>query len=57
MDYQEMYREIADNHAEHWGGEFAEMVASDKRLKAIAEEYPEIFAKAQEDFNAYLRSL
>lgn len=57
MDYKEMYREIADNHAEHWGGEFAEMIASDKRLAELAKEYPEVYAKAQEDFNAYLRSL
>lgn len=57
MNYQEMYKAIADNHADHWGGEFAEMLESDKKIKQLENEYPELFAQAQNDFNNYLRSL
>ena len=57
MNYQEMYKAIADNHSDHFGGEFAEMLESDKRIKSLEQEFPELYAKAQEDFNNYLRSL
>ena len=57
MNYQEIYKAIADNHADHFGGEYAEMLESDKRIMLLEQEFPELFAKAQEDFNNYLRSL
>ncbi len=57
MNYKEMYNLITDNHSEHWGGTFEDMLASDKKLKAVAEQYPELYAKAQADFNEYLGSL
>jgi flagellar motor protein MotB len=57
MTYQEMYRLIADNHSEHWGGTFADMVASDKALAVAKSNYPEIYAQAQADFNEYLSKI
>ncbi len=57
MNYQEMYNLIADNHSEHWGGTFEDMVASDKKLKAVSEQCPDLYAKAQADFNAMLSKM
>jgi hypothetical protein len=57
MNYQEMYNLIADNHSQHWGGEFADMVASDNALEYAKSQNPDVYAKAQEDFNAYLSKL
>lgn len=57
MNYKEIYQAIADNHAEHWGGTFADMVASDIALEKIANDYPEIYAKAQADFNEMLSKM
>jgi hypothetical protein len=57
MNYQEMYKAIADNHSAHWGGDFAEMVESDKKIAQLEIDYPELFAEALEAHNARLRSL
>jgi hypothetical protein len=57
MNYKEMYQEIANNHSEHWGGTFQEMMESDKKLDVLRNQYPDLYAKAQADFNEYLRSL
>jgi hypothetical protein len=57
MNYDEMLKEISANHADHWGGTFAEMTASDKRVAELAEQYPEIYAKALADFNEMLRKM
>jgi hypothetical protein len=56
MNYQEMYKAIADNHSAHWGGDFAEMVESDKKIAQLEIDYPELFAEALEAHNEKLRS-
>lgn len=57
MTYEEMYKAIVENHSEHWGGTFADMMASDKKLKALANEYPELYTQAQADFNEVLSNM
>jgi hypothetical protein len=57
MNYQEMYNLIAENHSEHWGGTFADMVASDNALEYAKANNPDVYAKAQADFNEYLSKL
>jgi hypothetical protein len=57
MTYDEMLKEISANHSEHWGGTYAEMKASDERLKGIAEQYPELYKQALDDFNEMLRKM
>jgi hypothetical protein len=57
MNYQEMYNLILDNHAEHWGGSFSDMVASDKQLDEAIANYPVIYAQAQADFNESLSKM
>jgi hypothetical protein len=57
MNYQEMYNLIVDNHSEHWGGSFEAMLASDAKLVVAKSSYPELYAKAQADFNNKLANL
>lgn len=57
MDYKEMLKEVSSNHASHWGGSFQEMKDSDKRIDAIAKEYPELYAQALADYNEMLRKM
>lgn len=57
MNYQEMYNLIVNNHSEHWGGTFADMVASDNALAYAKANNPDVYAKAQADFNEYLSKL
>jgi len=57
MNYEEMLEEVRQNHAESWGGTFAEMTASNKRIDAIAKEYPELYAQALADYNEMLRKM
>jgi hypothetical protein len=57
MNYQEMYNLIVENHSEHWGGTFADMVASDNALAYAKANNPDVYAKAQADFNEYLSKL
>lgn len=57
MNYQQMYNLIVENHSQHWGGSFADMVASDKKLDEALTKYPVLYAKAQGDFNNKLANL
>jgi hypothetical protein len=57
MTYQEMYNLIVENHAERWGGDFASMVASDHALEYAKLLNPDVYAKAQADFNEYLSKM
>lgn len=56
MNYFKMRMLIEKNHSAHWGGSFEEMTQSDKELKAIAEQYPDLYAEALADHNEMLRS-
>ena len=57
MNHDEMLKEIASNHADHWGGTYAEMKASDKRIDELSKQYPEIYAKALAEFNEMLSKM
>jgi len=57
MTYDEMLKEVSSNHSAHWGGTFQEMKDSDKRLEGLAQQYPEIYAKALADYNEMLRNM
>ena len=55
MNYNEIRTEIEKNHALHWSNEaFIQISASDSKLKRIAQQYPDLYAQAQADFNRYL---
>jgi hypothetical protein len=57
MNYDSMLQEIAENHSAHWGGTYEEMKSSDKRIEAIALQYPELYAQALADYNEMLRKM
>lgn len=57
MDYKQMREIIEKNHSALFGDSMQEIKETEAVLDEAKTNYPELYRQAQDDYNAWLRSL